>query len=93
MKKLSNIGPIFSTYQPGSSSDSMHVKSRRELKVSIKELAQAIGAVGKLDAHSDFSPEVEILDLKVSYGQLRYLVRPVAGTGQVWVDSSRVKIY
>lgn len=61
--------------------------------MSIKELARAIGSVGKLDASSEFSPDVEVLDLKVSYGQLRYLVRPIAGTGQVWVDNSRVKLY
>lgn len=61
--------------------------------MSIKELARAIGSVGKLDSDSEFSPDVEVLDLKVSYGQLRYLVRPIAGTGQVWVDNSRVKLY
>ena len=58
--------------------------------MSIKELASKIGAIGTLDSRSDFSPEVAVIDAKISYGQLRYLVSPVAGSGKVWVDSSRV---
>lgn len=30
--------------------------------------------------------EVKILDVKQSYGKVRYLVTPVAGSGQVWVE-------
>lgn len=60
--------------------------------MSIAELSKKIGQVGVLDGNSDFSPEVYIVDIKMAYGQLRYLVAPVAGRGRVWVDSSRVKV-
>ena len=36
--------------------------------------------------------QVTILDAKLAYGNTRLLVEPVAGSGQVWVDSSRVQI-
>lgn len=31
--------------------------------------------------------EVKILDVKMSYGRERYLVTPVAGSGEVWVEA------
>ena len=31
--------------------------------------------------------EVTITDVKTSYGRDRYLVTPVAGAGEVWVES------
>lgn len=31
--------------------------------------------------------EVEILDVKVSYGRNRYLIAPIAGAGEIWVES------
>lgn len=34
--------------------------------------------------------EVEIKDVKNSYGRDRYLVTPVAGSGEVWVESVTV---
>ena len=35
---------------------------------------------------------VRILDAKIAYGRVRFLVSPVSGEGQVWVDSSRISI-
>jgi hypothetical protein len=29
---------------------------------------------------------VEILDVKSSYGNVRYLIKPVAGEGEVWKE-------
>lgn len=34
--------------------------------------------------------DVLILDSKVSYGQTRYLVTPLSGSGEKWVDAGRV---
>lgn len=31
--------------------------------------------------------EVKIVDVKNSYGRTRYQITPVAGAGQVWVES------
>jgi hypothetical protein len=53
------------------------------------ELSQAIGKTGLLSA-SVLSVRVTITDAKIAYGNVRYLVTPVSGTGSVWVDSSRV---
>ena len=39
----------------------------------------------------DISIEVEVMDLKVSYGRGRYLVKPVAGTGEAWVEFITLK--
>lgn len=34
---------------------------------------------------------VRILSAKLAYGNVRFQVTPVSGTGTVWVDSNRVK--
>lgn len=34
--------------------------------------------------------EVLIMDVKYSYGRQRYLVSPVCGRGQQWIDSQRI---
>lgn len=38
-----------------------------------------------------FTIEVKIVDVKKAYGQTRYLVEPVNGSGQQWVNDSRVQ--
>jgi hypothetical protein len=53
------------------------------------ELSQAIGKTGLLRFDA-LSVSVKIMDAKTAYGNVRYLVTPVSGTGSVWVDSSRV---
>lgn len=35
--------------------------------------------------------EVEILDFKNSYGNNRFLVAPVSGSGQSWVENVKIK--
>lgn len=34
--------------------------------------------------------QVVILDYKQSYGRSRWLVRPVAGSGQVWIENVKL---
>ena len=36
--------------------------------------------------------DVTVLDAKHSYGNLRYLVSPISGTGEIWINASRVKL-
>jgi hypothetical protein len=57
--------------------------------MSVAEMAQVIGKVADLRIES-FQIKIRILDVKVSYGNTRYLVKPVAGSGEAWVDESRV---
>lgn len=54
-------------------------------------LAKAfIGHPGTIDLNG-LSIHVRISDVKQAYGNVRYLVTPLSGTGSVWVDSSRVQ--
>ena len=40
-------------------------------------------------AHGELYMLCDVLDAKSAYGNVRYLVRPVQGQGEAWVDSSR----
>ena len=61
--------------------------------MSTLELSKHIGKTGQLTEHSNtLRFDVRIIDVKLAYGNVRYQVTPVSGTGSVWVDSSRVKI-
>lgn len=52
------------------------------MKDKIKNVGKrAFVALGK------FKVEVEIKDYKRSYGQDRWLVSPVAGSGEAWVEN------
>lgn len=44
-----------------------------------------IGTIGTI-AVGKLSIEVRCLDVKNSYGNIRYLIEPVAGTGQTWTE-------
>lgn len=54
------------------------------------ELAKVIGKTGFLIQVGHFTVAIVVKDAKIAYGNVRYLVEPVSGQGQVWVDSSRV---
>jgi len=45
-----------------------------------------VGKKGTISA-GGLTIEVEILDVKLAWGQERYEVQPVAGSGKVWVES------
>lgn len=34
--------------------------------------------------------EVKVCDVKISYGRERFLITPVAGKGEVWVESVKI---
>ena len=52
-------------------------------------LALYIGKTGVLRCEYP-SVEVQIVDAKRSYGRTLLLVRPVAGSGEQWVEEGRV---
>jgi len=55
-----------------------------------KEKMFEIGKKGLIFA-GGFKVEVEILDYKNSYGKDRWLVKPVAGSGEVWTEQTPTK--
>lgn len=59
--------------------------------MSIKELAQNIGKEGTI-LLSNMRVSVRILDVKQAYGNTRYLVTPLEGIGQTWVDERKVLV-
>ena len=53
--------------------------------MSYKDKAQYIGKKATV-SFGELSVEVEILDYKNSYGKDRWLVKPVVGEGEAWVE-------
>ena len=53
-------------------------------------LALYIGKSGLLRCEY-LSVEIAVADAKRSYGRTLLLVRPVAGTGEQWVEESRIR--
>ena len=51
------------------------------------ELAADIGKTGRVHDGDGLTFEVKIIDAKQSYGRLRYLVTPISGTGERWVEN------
>jgi hypothetical protein len=56
------------------------------------QTAHLIGREGALRVSAALAVAVRIVDVKQSYGNLRYLVAPLAGLGQEWVDAGRVVV-
>lgn len=57
--------------------------------MSLASIASNIGRTATLRT-SDFSVAVTVKDAKLAYGNVRYLVTPVMGSGETWADDSRV---
>lgn len=51
----------------------------------MKELLENIGREGSIYLN-DLRIEVVVKDIKMSYGKVRYLVVPIAGSGEVWIE-------
>lgn len=64
--------------------------------MSIKELAQAIGKQGSATftgKSGTLSVDVRIENVRQTFGRIDYQVKPVAGGGLMWLESSRVMLY
>lgn len=57
--------------------------------MTLASLAARIGSTASLRT-SDFVVAVTVINVKQAYGNVRYLVTPVAGAGETWADESRV---
>ena len=55
--------------------------------MKISEAAKIIGQTKSIDL-SGLIVEVKVLDYKNSYGKDRWLVTPISGSGEVWVEAN-----
>ena len=56
----------------------------------MKEAMQAIGTRRWLPIEGGrLQVVVKVQDVKMAYGRLRYLVAPVTGGGEAWIDAER----
>jgi hypothetical protein len=53
---------------------------------TLNEQINKIGKIVELPLNG-MVVQVKVLDFKLSYGRERWLVTPVAGSGQVWVEN------
>lgn len=61
---------------------------RRGLQgITARELSQRIGQTATYRV-GDMQIDVEVLDIKYTWGQVRYLITPTAGYGNQWVQGS-----
>lgn len=51
----------------------------------ITQYTHLIGAHGSITV-GELHIDVRVLDVKQSYGKTRYLVQPIAGSGQQWME-------
>ena len=51
-----------------------------------KEVDKYVGKKATIFSHLSLKIEVKILDYKKAYGKERFLVTPVAGSGEKWVE-------
>ena len=56
------------------------------MAISIAEISKVIGSIASYKG-AGITFEVKIIDARVVYGRVDYLIAPIAGTGDVWCDS------
>ena len=59
--------------------------------MTAQEAIKIMGTTRRINLQS-LSVDVVVLDIKTSYGRTRYLVSPVAGTGQMWTEQAGLPI-
>lgn len=65
--------------------DKVVEKEIQQSKQSMKELMKAVGKKGEIEI-GNLKVKVKVLDVKQSYGRSRYLVTPVSGSRETWVE-------
>ena len=51
------------------------------------EIEKYVGKKGFIKVNNTMNVEVEIKDVKLSYGNYRFLISPISGNGSSWVQS------
>ncbi len=59
--------------------------------MTAKEASKIIGQHATYRTGSLFF-RVEVTDIKVAYGRIRYQITPLRGTGESWVESNSIVI-
>lgn len=60
--------------------------------MTAREMVPAIGAEVLIAVGvGDIACACKVMDVKTSWNQVRLLVQPLAGSGEAWVDSSRLR--
>jgi hypothetical protein len=65
--------------------------STTSMSMNIKQLAETIGKEG-LYIVNGLKIKVKVTDAKQAYGRIDYQIEPVNGQGQIWVNSTSVKM-
>lgn len=60
--------------------------------MSTREMMQYVGMVASVQVESWIVP-MKIVDVKESWGRLRFLVTPIHGTGTAWIEEQRIRGY
>jgi len=60
--------------------------------VTASKLRALIGQLGRIQGDGSIFYDVEIKDAKIGYGNTRVLIAPITGTGEAWVNRSRVRL-
>jgi len=53
--------------------------------MTTNELTEPIGKIAQ-HRHGSMTFKVTVIDTKMSYGKLRYQIKPVEGSGAAWVE-------
>lgn len=60
--------------------------------MNTKELSELIGKSALLTTELSLTVPVTIADVRQAYGRTDFLIKPVNGSGERWVNSERVTI-
>jgi hypothetical protein len=60
--------------------------------MDVNSFKDKVGKSGTIVVENGLIVCVKILNVKNSYGNIRYQVTPISGSNEVWMDESKVKI-
>lgn len=60
--------------------------------MTAQEMAKVLGSTGMIAMPNGLAVKVTVTDVKSAYGSVRYLVQPVAGFGQAWVNEASLRL-
>ena len=60
--------------------------------MTLREIVANIGKEATLKTGDGLAVAVKILDANMAYGNVRYTVAPLSGSGEAVVDATRLKI-
>lgn len=58
--------------------------------MNAKQMVEKMGRTGHIHARGEMTVHVRVVDVKVSYGRVRYEITALAGNGTAWVDEDTI---